>query len=776
MRAILGWSVQFRVLVFFVCALVLVAGTTRLGNSRVDALPEFSPPYIEIQTEAPGLSTREVEDLVTIDLEELLSGTPWLQAIRSKSVAGLSSILLLFEPGTDVMRARQAVQERLMFSYALPNVSKTPVMLNPLSAASRAMIIGISSKDLSLTDLSVLVRFTIKPRLMGVPGVANVAVWGQRLRQLQVLVDPDRLLSNGVTLDQVVETAGNAMWVSPLSYLEASTPGTGGWIDTPSQRLAIQHTQPISSPADLAQVAVEGTSLSLGDIAKVVEGHPPLIGDAMINGRPGLLLVVEKFPQTGAREVTRGVDAALDALRLGLPGVEIDASVYRGSRFVDAASDNFGKALLIGAALLVVALLFLFYAWRAALVSTLSILLSTLTAGLVLYATGATINVMVVAGYIAALVILVDDAIVDAEMIVRRLREASDERSARGVGAIVIEALSEARTPLVYATLIILLLVSPVLFMTGIVKAFFEPLAISYLLAVFASLVVAVIATPALASVLWRTAPPRREPPVQWLRRGYEAGLTRLAKASRALLIAAGAVTIAGLVVWPLFGQSLFPSLRLLPEFNERDVQITLEALPGTSHPEVSRIVSLLSGELQSIPGVRNVAAHVGRAVTGDQIVDVDSAQIWASIDSAGDPDVAIAVIKKTVSGYPGVAYEVQTYLQDTVRALFTGTGDAIVVQVRGPDWDDLHRQAERVKRELSDIDGLINLQVNGQVTEPQIEVLVDPALAGRHGLKPGDVRRAAATIFSGLAVGSSSRSRKSSMWSFGRRPTSETA
>ena len=262
MRRILSWSLQFRPLIFFLGALIIFISATRLSKSRVDVLPEFAPPYVEIQTEALGLSARGVEDLVTLNLEELLSATPWVRSIRSKSVPGLSSVILLFEPGTDIMRARQVVTERLTFAYALPNVSKPPIMLNPLSATSRAMIVGISSERLSLVDLSVLIRFVIKPKLLGVPGVANVSAWGERMRQLQVQVDPERLLSKGVTLDQVIKTAGNAMWVSPLTHLEASTPGTGGWIDTPTQRLTIQHTLPISTPDDLAQVHVAGSTLA----------------------------------------------------------------------------------------------------------------------------------------------------------------------------------------------------------------------------------------------------------------------------------------------------------------------------------------------------------------------------------------------------------------------------------------------------------------------------------------------------------------------------------
>jgi len=754
-RWVVNWSLQFRALILFFSALIMFLGATQLPRSRVDVFPEFAPPYVEIQTEALGLSAREVEDLVTLNLEELLSATPWLKALRSKSVPGLSSIFLLFEPGTDIMKARQVVQERLTFSYALPNVSKTPIMLNPLSATSRAMIIGISSEKLSLVDLSVLVRFAIKPKLMGVPGVANVAVWGQRLRQLQVQVDPTRLIKEGVTLEQVIRTAGNSLWVSPLTYLEASTTGTGGWIDTPTQRLAIQHTQPISSPDDLAQVTVEGSSLALSDVADVVEGHPPLIGDALLKGEPGLLLVVEKLPQVDASEVVRGVDAALDSLRPGLSGVEIDAKIYRSTSFLEIATDHVSKALMIGAALLVIALLFLFYDWRAAIVSAMAVLLSTLTAGLVLYLYGATINTMVLAGYFAALAIIVDDAIGDSERILRRLQEEYGADSRKSVGAIIVEALTETRVPLFYATLIIVLLVAPMLFMTGVAKPFFQPLAVAYLVALLASMVVAATVTPALASALWRSLPPRAEPPIRRLQHRYESGLSRALEAPRAILVAAAVAVLAGIVVWPLFGQSLLPSLQLLPKFDERDVQITWKGVVGTSYTEMVRTVMLVSEELQSLPGVENVAAHIGRAVTGDQVVNVDSGQIWVSLDPKVDHDATLSSIKTIIDEYPGIQHEVQTYLQETVRQVFTGTGSAIVVRLYGPDWDGLHREADKVKRALTDVNGLVDLHVSGQIPEPQIEVKVDLAKAAKYGLKPGDVRRAAATIFSGLEVGS---------------------
>src|SRR5438094_6645918 len=254
--------------------MLMVFGVIRLGHMPVDVFPEFAPPTAEIQTEALGLSAAEVENLVTLNTEELLAGVPWLKTMRSRSVTGMSSVQLIFEPGTNLMRARQLVQERLILSYLLPNVSQRPVMLNPVSATSRTMMIGVSSKKLSLIELSVLARWTIKPRLMGVPGVANVSIWGQRERQLQVQFDPAQLQKLKVTQEQIITTAGDALHVSPLTVLNASFPGTGGWIDTPNQRLGVQHVLPISTPEAPALRPVDGASVRLGDVAKVVEGHP----------------------------------------------------------------------------------------------------------------------------------------------------------------------------------------------------------------------------------------------------------------------------------------------------------------------------------------------------------------------------------------------------------------------------------------------------------------------------------------------------------------------
>ena len=753
-RLIVEWSLKFRLVVVFIAAMLLVFGIAKLRDMPVDVYPEFNPPVVEVQTEALGLSAAEVESLITVPTEaDLLNGVAWLSNIESESVDGMSSILLAFEPGTDPIRARQMVQERLTQAFALPNVSKPPVMLQPLSSTGRVMMVGLSSKELSLIDLGVLARWKIKPRLLGVPGVANVAVWGQRERQLQVQVDPKQLLAQGVTLKQIIETTGEALWVSPLSYLKASSPGTAGWIDTPNQRLSIRHLSPISSVEDLAKVTVVDTAppLLLSDVAKVVVDHQPMIGDAALNDGPGLLLVVEKFPGANTLEVTRGVEEALDTLRPGLTGVEIDSTIFRPATYIGTSLDNLGRTLLIGSILMILVLFSFLYQWRSALISFVAILLSLLAAGLVLYLRGATMNTMVLAGFVIALGAVVDDAVISVENIVRRLRQHRQEGSDKSTAAIVFEASVEMRSPILFATLIILLTVLPVFFMDGLPGAFFQPLALSYVLAVLASLAVALIVTPALCLTLLANAPlGRRESAlVPWLSRGFHTVLAGIVHGPRTVFLAAGIIVLAGLVVLPFF------KLSLLPSFKQTDLLIQWEAMPGTSRMEMNRVMAQASHELRSVPGVRNVGSHVGRAETGDRVVDINSGELWIRIDPASDYDTALAAVREVVGGYPGVFREVETYQPEKVEEALTKADEDLVVRIYGHDLGVLRDKAQEVRKILSVIGGVVNTRADVYDEGPQVEIEVNLAAAERHQTSPGDVRRAASTLLSGILVGS---------------------
>src|SRR5215210_1481060 len=416
--AIVRSSLRFRLLVLGIAAGVMVVGIGQLRSAPLDVLPEFTPPYAEVQTEAPGLSAQEVEQLVTVPLEaDLLNGVQGVDVIRSQSVPGLSSITLVFEPGTDTYRARQLVQERLTQAHALPNVSQPPTLLQPLSSSSRVLMIGLSSDRISPIEQSVLAKWTIRPQLMGVPGVANISIWGMRDQQLQVQVDPNRLRKSRVTLSQIVSTTGNAQVVSPLTYLEASTPGTGGFIETPQQRLQVRNVvEKIADPKELGKVPVEGTGgkLRLGQVTDIKVDHQPLIGDAVVGGGDGLMLVVEKFPGANTREVTEGVEDALEDLSPGLSGVSTDASVFRPADYLDDALGNVRTAALIGAALLVLALVAILRRWRAIVVAIAAVAVSLVTAALVLDALGETFNAITFAGLATAIAVVVGDAVAGA--------------------------------------------------------------------------------------------------------------------------------------------------------------------------------------------------------------------------------------------------------------------------------------------------------------------------------------------------------------------------
>ena len=755
-RWMIASSLQFRLVMLGIAAALIAFGTERLYRMPVDVFPEFAAPVVEVQTEAIGLSAREVESLITLNLEELLSGVPWLESIRSKSVTGLSSIVMTFKRGTDIVKARQMIQERLTLAYTLPNVATPPVILQPLSATSRFMMVAISSDKVEPTELSLLARWTIKPKLLGVPGVANVAIWGQRLRQLQVHIDPQRLRDARVLQDDVIAAAGDALWVSPLTFLKGSAPGTGGWIDNSNQRLGVHHQMPINSPEDMAKVVLgaqhllmTGKTMALGDVTELTFAHPPLIGDAFVNNGSGLMLVIEKFPAANTLEVTRGVEQALAELKRGLPGVKVDSTVFRLASYIEDSIANLAYALAAAALLVVAVIGVLLYSWRTALIAAIAIPLSLLAALLALQLGGATLNSMIMAGLIVALGVVIDDAVIDTEKIMRRL-EVRNDGSDASIAGIIFQTTLETRSASVYAMAIVMLAVTPIFFMGGVSGAFFEPLALAYLLAVAASMLVALTVTPVLSlMLLGKGGRSAGEPPLLARLSGlYEDVLRRALAARRKLFVAAAVAVVGGIALWPFLGQSLLPALK------ERELLVNWTTAPGTSYAETYRITSRVSRELKTIPGVRNVGAHVGRAVTGDQVVGINSSQIWVSIDPAADYDKTLAAVRETIEGYPGSERSMHTYLRDKVSEVLTGTGTAIVVRLFGPKRDVLRQMAEEVTAALTGIRGIADLRAEDQVEEPHVQVKVDLDAAGKAGVKPGDVRRASATIFSGLTVG----------------------
>lgn len=752
-RWIVGKSLKFRYLVLALAAGLMYFGIGQLQRMPVDVFPEFAPPMVEIQTISLGLSAEEVESLVTVPLEQVLAGVPGMSVMRSKSVPDLSAIKMYFKPGTDLLLARQMVNERIITVVpTLPSWASPPVMLPPLSATSRMMKIGISSKTRSVIDLSMTTYWTIRQRLLRVPGVANVAIWGERLEMLNVNVVPELLRKHNVTLNEVMEATADALDVGLFKFSEGHHVGSGGWIETPNQRLQVRHVLPLVRKYDnvtteaLANMPLgfrDGKQLLLKDVADVVIDHQPMVGDAVINDGPGLLLIVEKFPWGNTLRVTREVEKALDTLRPGLPDVEIDSQIFRPATFIETAIGNLNKALIIAAVLVILVLFTFLYEWRTALISCTAIPLSLMSAMMVLYFRGTTINTMVLAGLVIALGAVVDDAIVDVENIVRRLRQHRKEGRKVPFSRVILEASYEVRHAIIFSTLIEVAALLPVFVMEGLSGAFFQPLAISYSIAIVASTVVALTVTPAMSFILLRNAPlDKREPPLtRWLQSNYEALLTKIINKPRAAYATVGVTVMAGLIVWPMLGHSL------LPDFKERDFLMHWLTKPGTSWPEMQRITILGSKELRSIPGVRNFGAHIGQALIMDEVVGMYFGENWISVDPAVDYDKTLAKIQETVDGYPGLYRDVQTYLKERIREVLTGTSDAIVVRIYGRDLDILTQKATEVRDALSKIDGIVDLHMSFQEKIPQIEVKVDLEKARNYGLKPGDVRRSATTL-----------------------------
>ena len=754
MRWIVAASMRFRFLVVAIASAMLVFGFGMVQTMPVDVFPEFAPPRVEIQTPSLGLTATEVEELVTVPLEEALAGVAGLDTLRSKSVHDLSSIELIFKPGTDLLQARQFVAERIgQVTPTLPTWASPPFMMQPLSATSRVMKIGLSSDEHTLIDMSMVSYWTIRSRLLGVEGVANVAIWGERLQMLQVQVTPALMAEHGVTLDQVQEETADALDAGLLFYSDGAIIGTGGFIETSHERLNVQHVPSIVSPEDLAHVTLEGSDGSivrLSDVADLVEDHQPLIGDAVINDGPGLMLIVEKFPWANTLDVTRGVEDAIDELRPGLTGFEIDTTIFRPATFIEVALGNLTNALLLGCLFVLIVLVLFLYDWRTAVVSIVAIPLSLMAAALVLQLRGTTINVMVLAGFVISVGVVVDDAIIDIENIVRRLRQHRREGSTRSTASIILDSSLEVRSAIIYATLIDVVAVTPVFFVEGLSGAFFQPLIISYGLAVLASLLVALTVTPALAYILLRNlSAGRRESPIAHRLQGaYHRLLARVVHRPRPAFLGVAAIMLVGVAIYPQLGQSL------LPDFKERDFLMHWVTKPGTSHPEEVRISTRACIELREIEGVRNCGSHIGQALLADEVVGIEFGENWISVDPSVDYDATLASVQEVVDGYPGLRRDVQTYLKERIREVLTGTSDAIVVRIYGRELDQLRATAHEVEAALADIEGIIDLHVELQADIPQIQVEVDLDAAQRYGIKPGDVRRAASTLVAGIEVG----------------------
>lgn len=748
--ALVAFAVRFRGIVLALSIALLGYGLFAIGDAKYGVFPEFAPPQVTIQTEAPGLSPEHVEILVTQPIETSINGLAGVESLRSSSIQGLSVVTVVFQPRSDIYRARQLVTERLAVVAArLPQGVQPPSMTPLTPLAGTVLVIGLTSDLRSLMDLRTIADWTVARRLLAVQGVAQVSTYGKDVRSLQVQVRPDDLIRFRVGLNDVLAAARKATGVRGA-----------GFIDTANQRITLQTQGQSLTPEQLARTVLlheGGASVVLDDVATVATAPEPPIGAALVDGVPGIMLMVSQQYGANTREVTTRAEAALQELRPGLEadGVKLHADIFRPANFIDAATENVLTALLIGGALVVVVLFLFLFDWRTSIISCTAIPLSLIAAVLALQWIGETLNTMTLGGLAIAIGEVVDDAVIGVENVVRRLRENRRATVPRPEPRVVLDAFLEVRTAVAYATFAVLLVFFPVLALSGIAGRLFGPLGIAYIFAVIASLAVALTVTPALSMLLLvgRTGGHHlHEPPaVRWSRRYYQALLRRIGRFPKLVMTAAAAVTIAGAAMLPFFGGTFLPDLR------EGHLILHVSAIPGTSLDESLRIGKLMTDTLRRIPGVRRVAQHAGRAEAGIDTVGPHSSEFEVDLVpglSGRAQSEADARIREALADFAGVSFSSKTYLTERVEETVSGFTAAVVINIYGPDLDSLDRAARDVARELDEVGGAADVQRRSPPGMPQVNVTLRPTDLQRWGLDAVEVLELVRTAYQGDIVG----------------------
>ena len=729
--------------VFVLAAALVAAGVWSAHQAPLDVFPEFAPPIVEVQTEAPGFAAEDVEALVTTPLERALGGMPGVAKLRSSSALGLSVVSAVFDYGTDPYRARQLVIEAVALAGGQLPRGITPAVAPLSSVLSWVLAIGLrGDPDVSPLVLRDLAEWTIRPRLLSVPGVANVVIYGGGVRQIQVTTTPERLLAAGATLDDLAAAVGTA-----------DAAAGSGFLDRPGQRLLTWFDGRVHGADDVARALLpgrDGGPVPVAAVADVADGPAVPIGDAIVNGDRGVLLMVSKQPQVNVVAITEGVEAALRAIvRVLPPGVRVDEALFRQASFVEHALGNLRRALLAGAVLVMIVLLLFLGHLRAALVSVVAMPLSLLAAVVVLGGVGATLNVMVLGGLAIAVGEVVDDAIIDVENAWRRLRAAPPGARALDV---ILAASVEVRSAVVYATVMVALVFLPVFLLGGLEGALFRPLALAYVLATLASLVVALTVTPALCLVLLPGAVARhQEPPrrVLALRARYERALGRALDRPRRVLLGSVLALIAGVALVPLL------RLEFLPEFHETNFVMHMTGAPGVGLGESTRVGAAAERALLGVPGIQSVAQFIGRATLAeDHGFGAERSELLVRLRPDADAAEVTEALRERAATIGGFTFDVKQFLNERIEETLEGAGAALIVRLRGPDLVALEQAATAVSQRLSGVPGAVDVHAEGALAAPGIRVRPRRDDLLRLGLSAAAVERAIRSALGGLPVG----------------------
>lgn len=747
LTAIVAFSVRFKGIVIALSCMLMGYGIYAIYQSRLDVFPEFAPPLVVVQTEAPGLSPEQVELLVTQYVENALSGIVAVDNMRSQSIQGLSVVIITFREDTDIYRARQLVAEQLSsVATNLPKGVKAPVMTPLTSSTSVVLGIGLTSSTVGPMDLRTFADWTVKPALLGTAGVANITVYGGDIKQYQIQVDPEKLLRHGLSLQDVLTAAQLATGVRG-----------SGFIENRNQRIVLDAVGQASTAEQLAQVSLlhrQGTTVRLGDIGKVVAGPEMSFGGAAVQGRPGVVMMIDSQYGTDLMGVTRAVESTLKRLEPSMKadGITLHASLARPANFVNAALSRLQFVLLIGAGL-VIAVLYLFLQnVRSAIISAVAIPLSLITAVIVLHWLDFSLNTMTLGGLAIALGEVVDDAIIDVENIYRRLRENHALVQPLPAWKIILTASVEVRGSVVYATFIVVLVFLPVLALSGVAGKLFAPLGIAYILAILSSLVVALTLTPAMSHMLLAGKHLKSdEPPIYiCLKKHYRALLLRMERHDRTILAGVALLVGGTLASVPLL------DVEFLPELREGHFIMHMAAVPGTALEESLRLGKEVSETVLDVPGVRSVAQRVGRAAKTYDVFGPHYSEF--EIDLAPglggkEQQKVLENIGVAIEQFPGVSFMTQTFLTERVQETISGYTAQVVINIFGPDLDRLDVLAKQVAEVLNTINGAEGVMVQAPQGIPQLSIRLKQDQVSRWGFRPVEILDAIQTAYGGIEV-----------------------
>ena len=735
------WSLRNRIVVLLLACLLIIFGIRAAINAPLDVFPDFAPPQVVIQTEAPGFSSVEVEQQVTLPLENSLNGTSRLANIRSSSSTGLSVITCTFEDDIEIFRARQLVTEKLnLVSAHLPPGVEEP-QISPISPPVGIILkISLTSSSVSPMEMRSIADWTIRPRLLGVRGVSQVTIFGGEVKQYQVLVRPDRLSEYGLSLSDVRAAAAGA-----------NENSAAGFLQTGSQTLPIQGEGRVRTLDDLAGavIAVRNSQpIRLRDLADVRLGPEFKVGDASTEGRPSVNLIILKQPWASTLTVTEEVESALDELQAALPsGVQLNRDIFRQADFIERSIRNIQDAMLQGGALVVLVLAIFLFSWRTGLISLTAIPLSLLAAVLVLLHTGATINTMTLGGLAIAVGEVVDDAIIDVENVLRRLRENRLKGDPAPLLSVIYHASKEVRGSMVYATFIVALVFLPVFSLSGLAGRIFAPLGFAYVIAIMASLLVAVTVTPALCYFLLpRIASTSHDTiTVRTLKRGYARLLDPVLNRTGIVMLCA-CVLLAGALLATQFLGGEF-----LPEFNEGNLIIHMTGLPGTSLQESIRVGAVAQKKLHEVPEVVKTAQQAGRAELGEDPLGPNFSEVDVRLrETDRRRDAVLDDVRARLVDIPGFTFGVKQFISERIEEVLSGTTATIAIKVFGPDLEVLRRKAIEIRSAAARVDGIEDLNLPSQSLMPTVRLIFDREAMANHGLSSADIAAAARTAFYG--------------------------